>query len=280
MRADLRRNRRTAKVRAMSEPVLNKALPVMPWMDPAAWRLPGLQPLGTAPWLMRTDSFAAQMALRDRLIATVPDRVHALLPEAAQAARECLDLVLAALTQDDGYTVSDDEVRRPDGAAIRIDRDAPLLTAGRLVQEDLCLMLPGEGEHVLGGAILCFPAGWTLAEKIGRPLTRIHAPVAEYDADLARRVQRLFDGIRAGHPMWRANAILHQTPDLHTPRRETDPVDRRPDAPFLRSERQTLRRLPETGAVVFSILSSMIRVTDLPEDARRAIPAARLKSSF
>ena len=262
----------------MDAPHLNARLPVIPWLDPPAWRLPGLQPLGDAPWLMRTDSFAAQMALRDRLIAEATDRVHALRPEAEEAARECLDLVLATL--DPAYSRDGTRVTRPDGIAVDIDPAQPLLTAGQLVQEDLCLMVPGSAEHRLGGAILCFPAGWSLDEKIGRPLTRIHAPIREYDDDLARRVQRVFDGIRVERPMWRANAILHHTAELHTPRREADPVVRRPDAPFLRSERQTLRRLPRTGAVVFTILTSVVRVTDLPTDARAALEGAGIKSSF
>jgi hypothetical protein len=50
-------------------------------------------------------------------------------------------------------------------------------------------------EHVLTAAVLCFPASWHLADKIGRPLTTIHVPVKVYDETLARRVQRLFDGV-------------------------------------------------------------------------------------
>jgi hypothetical protein len=265
----------------MSEPVLNKILPVIPWTDPAAWRLPGLQPLGDAPWLMKTDSFAGQMALRDRLIGQRPESVHAMQAQAAEAADECLNAVLDHLRGEGDYRVNEESVTRPDGRHVPIDRAAPLVTAGLLVQEDFCLMLAGADEYLLGGAILCFPAGWTLAEKIGRPLTAIHGPVAEYDANVARRVQRIFEGIKTGRPMWRANAILHDTPELHTPLREGDPIRRGSGAaPFLRSERQTLRRLPGTGSVVFTILSSVVKVEELPDDARAALEGARIKRSF
>jgi hypothetical protein len=37
----------------------------------------------------------------------------------------------------------------------------------------------------LTAAILCFPASWTLAEKLGRPLGAIHGPVAGYDPGMA-----------------------------------------------------------------------------------------------
>jgi len=47
--------------------------------------------------------------------------------------------------------------------------------------------------------------------------------VAEYDVDVAKRVQRLFDGIKPGRPMWRFNVLEYVRPDLFQPRSETDP---------------------------------------------------------
>jgi hypothetical protein len=217
-----------------------------------------------ATWLVVDDAFAGQMVLRERLIDERRDDVHALLPEARPAAQECLDAVLAFLKRGDSYEVGGQVVTRPDGARVEIDRQEPLLTLGRLLQEDICVMLPGEGEHLLGGAILCFPALWTLSEKIGRPLLRIHKPVESYHDGVARRVQRLFDGIRPDRPMWRANAHLKDSPALFTPKLEgaSDPT-KGANPPFLRSERQTLMRLPETGAVIFSIHTWMVAVENL-----------------
>nr|WP_136635752.1 DUF3445 domain-containing protein [Pseudooceanicola onchidii] len=224
--------------------------------DISAVRLPGVSPMDGAEWLLRDDAFAGQMALRDRLIAERREDVIGLLPEGRDAAQELLALVLDRLVQDDGYDVGDDAVTRPDGVAVMIDREDPLGTAGRLVQEDLCLMQKAEGaaEHVLTGAALCFPAGWMLAEKLGRPLIRIHKPVIDYDDDLARRVQRLFDGVRVGRPMWRFNALRYADPALFQPRHEGVPKYGQPeDQRFIRSERQTILRLPGTDAVVFGI---------------------------
>lgn len=248
--------------------ILQSRLPFAPWVDPLQRRLPGIRPLDPADWLLCDDAFAGQMAERDRLIADAPEAVHALLPEALPAARELLARVLDELARLPGFTLGPREVTRPDGVSVPVDPDRPLLTLGRLVQEDFCLMQRGEGrrgaEHVLTGAILCFPAGWTLAEKLGRPLIGIHRPVPIYDAGLAARVQRLFDAIRPEQPLWRANVLAYATPGLFAPRREGDP---RP-APhghgdFVRSERQCLVKLPETGAVVFSIHTVVVRRADL-----------------
>lgn len=240
-------------------PILHDDLPMKPWMDPRTARLPGVQPLDPADWLRIDEAYAGQMAERERLIAEAPGAVHALLPEGGAAAAELYAAVLARLPAL-GFAREGTAWRCPDGRRVEPVPEAPLLTLGRLVQEDLCLLQEGpEGAHRLTGAILCFPASWTLAEKIGRGLPGIHKPVPGYATQLAARVQRLFDAIRPEQPLWRANALDYTDPALHQPRREDE---RRPhdDAArgYIRSERQCLLRLPETRAVIFSIHTYVI----------------------
>ena len=265
-----------ASIGVMTDAVLQSALPNAPWMDSHAWRLPGVQPLDPATWLITDEAFAGQMARRKALMAEIPQKVHALTEPARPAAEECLGAVLRFLSGQPGYEVGAGSVLRPDGVRVGIERDRPLMTLGRIIQEDICLMLPGGDEHLLGGAILCFPASWTLAEKIGRPLMRIHKHVRKYDADVGRRVQRLFDAIRVENPMWRANAHLEDSPELFTPRPEEQPhPPKSADPPFLRSERQTLMRLPETGAVVFAIHTWMVAVENLTPAQRGTLDRVR-----
>ncbi|TMV44130.1 DUF3445 domain-containing protein, partial [Thioclava sp. BHET1] len=185
-------------------------------------RLPGIQPVEPGDWLRVDDAYAGQMAERIRLLGTRPGDVHALSPAALPAAQELLERILTEIETIPGFAREGDLVRRPDGGAVVIDRAAPLMTLGHLVQEDLCLLEKPEGaeEHVLTGAVVCFPARWTLAEKFMRPLIAIHRPVPSYDADIARRVQRLFDGVQAGRGLWRANSLLYSDPSLFSPRTE------------------------------------------------------------
>lgn len=265
----------------MDDIVLNDRLAIAPWMDPALWRLPGVKPLDTADWLIRDEVFAGQMRVRDKLIAERRDKVHALLDQGRDAAAECYDLVLEALSADPGYIFGADAVTRPDGVKVPLDRSGPLLTLGRLIQADVCLMQDGPEGHVLTGAILCFPASWTLSEKIDRPLMGIHVPVKEYDQEVGTRVQRLFDAIQPDRVLWRANAHLHHDPSLYHPRSESDPPAIRHSAPggvYLRSERQTLRRLPDTKAVVFTIHTTVIPVARLTAEQRATIDEVAVKS--
>ena len=243
--------------------VLHDALPFAPWADPRARRLPGIQPLDMADWLRVDETYAGQMALRDGLIADNPDLVHALDPAALPAAQELFDKVLGVLPGL-GFVIANGLVLRPDRVMVTLDRDAPLLTLGRLCQNDFCLMEKQGAEHVLTGAILCFPGSWTLAEKFGQPMIRIHKPVDEYTPDLARRVQRLFDAIRVETPLWRSTALLYADADLHHPRSEAAPRIIPADGPtYLRSERQCLVRLPVSQAVAFSIHTYLLPVDRL-----------------
>lgn len=258
-------------------------LPLLPFLDRRLVTAPGLLPLEAADWLHRDASFAQQMALRDRLLAGRGAEVLALRPEGEAAAAELRDLVLAALAADPGYRIGADGITRPDGVAVARALP-PLHLLGRLVQEDFCLMRhdPATGEHRLAGGVLCFPSRWTLAEKMARGLDGIHAPVPMYPGELARRVQRIFDAIRPDRPLWRANWLVHDRPELFQPAAETTKRPRDFGVPrlWLRVERQTLRRLPETGAVAFSIRTLVAPLESLaPAEAEglaaaiRALPA-------
>ena len=255
--------------------VFQTSLPFAPWTVPHAWRMPGTMPLDPADWLLADDAFGPQMALRDRLVATRAPEVTAALPEAAAAVDELFGHVLAHLPRL-GHRVGADAVTRPDGVTVPIDRTQPLPTLARLVQEDLCLLAPGpDGEPRLIAAALCFPAGWRLAQKLGRGMGRIHAPVAKYDDGTAARVARLFAALHPDRPLWRANAHWSGAP-LFNPRDEGAPVPPPPADPWIRSERQCLLRLPRTGAVVFSIHTVCVRPGDLTQAQRAGLATAGL----
>ena len=259
-------------------PILQDRLPHLAWLDARTARLPGIQPVIGDDWLRVDEAFGAQMAERDRLIADHAGQVHGLTATAFAAAAELYDRVLAVLQHSPGYAVGRDHLIRPDGIPVVLDRAQPLRTLGRLVQEDLCLLQKVGDEHVLTGAILCFPASWTLAQKLGRPMRAIHDPVDDYTDDIARRVQRMFDAIRPDQPLWRMNYLTYADPTLHQPRLEFDKRPR-PAADlrvYVRSERQCLLRLPVSQAVVFSIHTYVVRASSLPDGALAALQGAGL----
>lgn len=254
--------------------VLQDHLPTAPWMAEATWRLPGLQPLGGYHnWLPCDGALAGQMALRDRLVAERRGDVIAACPGSEAAVDELYGEVLHFLGDHEGYDWSEDGCRRPDGVVVPLNDADKLGTLARLVQQDLCLLEKPEGadEHVMTAAVLCFPASWTLSEKIGRPLTGIHDPVVEYDGQIAKRVQRVFDHLRDDAPVWRQNAMIYNDADLYHPRAENAACEDSSGGQYLRSEKQVLLRLLKTQAVVFSIHSYVVRLEDLTAQQRAGL---------
>ncbi|MDA3039182.1 MAG: DUF3445 domain-containing protein, partial [Actinomycetota bacterium] len=132
-----------------------------------------------------------------------------------------------------------------------------------LVREDLCVHLERDGHPVLVAGSVCFPTRWTLAEKIGRPLDLVHAPVPGYADELALKVRQFMTRIRPGPGVWRRNWSIMPTGRLSLPGHHDEylPATNAPDQLYYRTERQTLRRLPTTAAVIFTIA---IDVTPLP----------------
>lgn len=251
--------------------ICQKSLPDAPWLAPATRRLPGVQPLDMADWLVVDDAYTQQMAERSRLLKTHRADVLQCRPEADACAHELYDLILARLANMPGFSVSKTSCRRPDGVEVPLDCARPLETLCMLISEDLCILQKRGCEHVLTAAVLCFPASWSLAQKIGHPLSHIHGPVDSYSDDIARRVQRLFDAVKPDHPLWRANALQYRDPALFQPRTEEAPRDHSERASFLRSERQCILRLPKTDAVVFSIHTRLVRLEDLTQDQRAGL---------
>ena len=243
----------------MNPGLLLERAPYTPFMERRTTHPPGLSPMDPAQWFPVDPDFAEQMAYRVDLLEARRDVVLATLPEAAEATAELYRAVLDHLAADPRFHTAADRVTRPDGITVSLDPAEPLDTLGRLIADDLCLLLPGE-EYRLVAAVLCFPSRWLLSEKLGHPLSVIHDPVPDYDDALAARVNRVFQSVRPGRPMVRVNWLVHATPELHLPLGLSDKLIGQADPGqgiYLRTERQTLTRLPRSGAVVFGIKTSL-----------------------
>ena len=133
--------------------------------------------------------------------------------------------------------------------------------AAASVWEDLCVMQPDEtATYRLTAAALGFPTDWHLADKLGQPLLAIHAPIHGYAEQLAAGVDHFFATLTPGPVFGRANwFIVANDNPRYLP--QDDPAtrfahvraDNAGETLFIRCERQTLRRLPESGAVLFTI---------------------------
>jgi hypothetical protein len=232
----------------------------------------GLRTLDLDDWLEVDESYRTDLAEKERLLAERHNEVVAVLPEADRAAREA-----AAAVQE--WMLA----HHPTLAVRTLGAVHPLEAAARIVQEDLCVLTPSPQGLRLTAAVVCFPSRWRLRDKMGATVAGIHQPVPDYssirpivDASMARLDVR--------RPMWRLNWTIVDDPALFLPprsasRSSADPAD--PAATMLRVERQTLRRLPVTQAVLFTIrtyLAPLRQVAESPEAAARLGDSLRTAS--
>jgi dimethylamine monooxygenase subunit A len=229
----------------------------------------GLMPLGEAEWLEIDGDLAAHLAEKRELLAARAAEIFAALPEAADGAAELLAFAAEHLPRHhpEFYAREGDQLfNRATGEAWDVAHPAlhPLDLCGRLVQEDFCLLRRAGEAHVLVGASLAAPARWRLGDKIGRPLAALHAPVAGYAATLARPVDRFFLQLKPGRLVWRLNWGILDRPARFQPTRPAAPASIAPEAAgqslWLRVERQTLRKLPRTETVLFTIRTHITRL--------------------
>ena len=217
-------------------------------------------------WLIRDDAFAEQMRLRDRLFTEHTRKVFAQKPDSLRAQRELFSLIVREVRASGAYQDEGRHIVRPDGIAIDPTQPPPLIAAARLVQEDLAILAPDERGHVLVAAAIAFPASWSVAEKIGRTLASIHDPVGRIAEDMDDRIEALLRRLPVDRIVQRSNALAYTDPGLHQPRLEKEPRAFDPDdRAFIRVERQTLRRLPGSGAIAFTIHTSVVRFVALSD---------------
>jgi hypothetical protein len=229
----------------------------------------GLRQLDLATWLEVDRHYEAYLARKRALVAGDRDAVFQAEPETDAAQAEVFGLVRDHLIG--GFPSIFPGTRQWEAALAALDRvgaedHPPLLAASLLVQEDLVLMRRGADGWRLAAASLCFPSSWLLSEKFGRSMDDIHAPVPGFGPGTrpAGLIARMFDNLRVDRPVERLNWSLQADDELYKPmssRQRDARAAARParfgDAPaknaFVRVERQTLRKLPGTGDVLFTI---------------------------
>lgn len=254
--------------------------------EPGPYRMAmGLTACPRANWIELDERYRDEMAERRRLLVTQRNQVFAAVPGSEPARRETWDVLATHLASQwpDWFAARGELLENRltgDRWNLAAPGCEPLEAAALLVQEDLCLIeLRPEGP-MLTAAVVCFPSRWRLAEKIGRPLAAVHAPVPFYGEKLGRPVDRFMGVVKPGHVAVRLNWSVLDDPTLFQPggKWRTDrnvlvTAENAGEALFVRVERQTLTRLAQSGAVLFTI---RVHVYPLARIAARAGIAGRL----
>jgi hypothetical protein len=220
----------------------------------------GLQFCPEAEWLPLRDVHGVstsrhhQIALKNNLFDTHNSDVFATTRLADEASHETLRLVKA-------YSKRYLNVVLPKPVDTH-----PLKTAARAIPEDLAIISPvkstgtNANNWLLTAGAIAFPAHWILKDKIGKPMTTVHDPVPNYKISLDMAVNRFFNNMKPGPISCRFNWSLQYGNNLFTPhrsdRQKTDNDTEIQDI-YVRIERQTLRKLPKSGHILFTIRTNL-----------------------
>ncbi len=244
--------------------------PILPNPEQSSVLELGLTPCSKPNWLAIDEDFAHFHAHKLQQFETHPDKVFAALPQSVAAQEEFSQVLLEDLLTNhaDLYYREGNLLHQQSG--IEWHLDTPDLAASSLwIPEDICLLQQLGDEHILTAASICSPSNWQLKHKIGRNLNVIHDPVPRYKAILQERVNRMLSQMNDQKLILRFNWSIQRGNELcwHP---ELYPPDFN-DALYWRIERQTLRRLPLTRAIVFGIRIYLESFAQL----ERRIPAFR-----
>jgi hypothetical protein len=133
------------------------------------------------------------------------------------------------------------------------------------IQEDLAIHRLSDATDWLGAAHICFPSGWNPAEKVGRPLEVIHAPIPGMNLGTSRKLVEtmIFHGPFDRY-VW--SPVYEERLDFH-PDMPKKPFD--PDNPvlFIKVERQITYGFPEHLAALFVLRQFLIPENELDKPA-------------
>ncbi|MEO0637359.1 MAG: DUF3445 domain-containing protein [Pseudomonadota bacterium] len=221
----------------------------------------GLEPLAAEDWLFQPEEPAHHMALKHRLIAERPKDVFVAEGGTEDSQQEALTLIEAHL----GRKASA-EGRRT---------EPPLLLAARMIADDLVIMRRGEAGWRLVAACVCFPSSWNLRAKFSKPMGVIHQEVPGFAQGMrpATIIERIFDRLSPEQLLLRWNWSLYKTDELHHPE-PAELVSARDQGvlvedPYVRTERQTLRKLAGSGDVLFAIGVEVKPISAWPDTPQR-----------
>ena len=223
----------------------------------------GLEPIEEADWLEIDNLFDSEIELKKKLYESHYKEIHQELDLSFQSQEELLEILKTHLKQ-----------YHPSHKIIATETSSPLQNASLMVQEDLVLMMPSEEKYLLGAASLCAPSNWSLKEKFNNSLIDLHKHVPLYEKKIGNRVNKIFNNLPNDRIFQRFNWSIYEDASLFQPAKSKSLVERSKTITdknagnrlFIRVERQTIRRLPRTQAIVFTIRVHVDPLSSIKED--------------
>lgn len=159
-------------------------------------------------------------------------------------------------------------------------KEHPMAMAGRLIQDDLAIMIEKpDGEYYLLAGCILLAGFWRLEDKFGMRLSEVHTSgdVPQFKEKLEAGMQKFFSRLTCEELYARNNYFIQVddslawswsigSEDSEEVSWQTAEKDRAIEHHWFRSERQTLRRLPKSGGVVFTVRTYFHPITEIAQE--------------
>ena len=228
----------------------------------------GIRPLSPDNWLVVDERLASYRAQKIVLVDTALPTVYATTEGMQESEKEVMEAVRLWLQNHAPDALTD---------YVETQTRSSLVQACLMINEDIAIMRRFSEGWKLSSGCICFPSLWNIADKVGRVLADVHSPVPGFGhaTRQAHVIEQMFDNLRVNEPVVRFNYSVHDQARLHLPdSRESRKLPLEnvvSDSHYIRSERQTLTRMPGSGDVVFTIDTSHRQIGDLTDEERQMI---------
>lgn len=229
------------------------------------------------PIIAETVEYQAEIDLKARLLEHHLEKCWASLPDSIEPQVEAAQF-LQTRCDESHPLASIDSNERYQGC--NGEAEPPLLKISRYVQEDLVLLRHDieAGFPVVAGSV-CFPSGWSIADKLGQSQRCVHAAVPGFNQHLLSPSLKLFGRLKSGRSVSRHNWGVRALPRLAQYPSDSDEIlaasqsvspDTAADCMF-RVEFQTFSRLPETQSILFTIHTHQRALKDLSHSKKQRL---------
>lgn len=262
----------------------------------------GIKRLDPNDWLLVEPTYMLKITEKTKLVTNnhpeydpefdLASRTIFVTPECEPAIREFYDMVVDFLCKryPMHFSIEGDQMYNnitkeyvPLRANDITDARDYLLYLTRTIEEDVIFMIKDtqhqepEDEYYFKGGIFAFAAGFDPLDKFNQPLTSIHKPIPGYEEKLKTSMNRFFNRINPGQFVNRNNFSVqtHTKLFVHNDNKgyhltEVVPM-KLEDLDFdnqvhYRSERQVLTRLPKSGAVIFTLKTYLVPLSQVKNE--------------
>lgn len=271
-----------------------------PYLTAAAAFDIGLKPMEMAGWLDVGPDHADFMAAKRARLSGCPPRYYRALERSRPAQAELLHVVAANLATHHAQSFAregDVLVDRLDGSRHDLAgaARAPLDSLGGLAEEDFVLFGREEGRDVVIAASNAYTSSGRIVSCVGRGMHFAHEPVPGLNAALAARIDRVIGNVQAEKPVVRFNWFVTPIASRLFPEGSHDANVEASEAAaralaadhtaagellWLRVERQSFVRLPETGALAFGIHTYSDPLAAIAEEPDSLAALQRLLTAY